>query len=228
MNQNTPNPGTPDNNDENNPLTGNESVDPAVNDATNNPYPVMGQPNQPPLNVTERKPSKVGLWAVIGLVVVAIIIAIIFFFLNQKDSRIDEAQGFQEQMQEVATKGGVEHCSKYSDTLLEQGASEEELRKKISEETKQNFNDSQVFICSNLDLTSMDAIMQADPSNIPEMMVGFYNGENVEWKDDFKSPENFSDQLSWALAGDNWSLMGKNPSAEDAQKIMGGDIKWKK
>lgn len=227
MNHNTPNSGDSTNHPQNpqEPFTpqGSQATDDvqAPEDSQN---PEDPQAVQQPYG-EESKKSKTGLWIGLGILLLAIItiVALAFFFFRN-NSHIDSAEDFQQKMQEVGDKNGANQCSRYSDTVFAQASSEDQLREEIGKETNQNLDNFQIYLCSSIDLTNMESILNAPSTENPQMLMGFYNSEKVEWDDNFEIDGDTSETLKWAVAGNNWALLGSEPAVEEVVDIMGGEV----
>ena len=142
-----------------------------------------------------------------GVLVLAMIVVLVLFLTGVfGGGKISSAEEMRESVREYAEEKGLEHCSDLEDTVL--GASSG-LPEGLQTE-----------VCSNVDLTSMEALTQMQET--PELLMGM-------WSDEKSGTEELRDQLKdapadlWARHGEQWVVVGRNIPSDGAEKAFGGE-----
>lgn len=171
-----------------------------------------------------RKKSLLWLWILLGILALLAMAGAVFFMMNQNKDKYASYEDFTSKVQEASSKGGADKCSNYSDTFLNTGENtEDKMREALAKEYGESFKNAKLYVCSSMDLTDISAAMQATED--PKINIGVYGGDDADFKKSFNRDNTSSDDtFKWGLLGKNWALIGQEPTAEEVQKITGGDI----
>ncbi|MFW0183063.1 hypothetical protein ACN082_06100 [Rothia sp. CCM 9417] len=172
--------------------------------------PAPAQPGAGEPAPKSKKGLMIGLLLVLGVVIA---VASSFFLLSGPKTKTyeDLTQG----MTEIGKEKGMEFCADYQDTVLNDA--------KPLDQVEDIPDDTQVFFCSSVDMTSLETLMSADMSQNPKMMVGLFSASEFT-REDFGDLGELEDG-QWSLADDHWGVFSNVDDAKElAQKTLGGNL----
>lgn len=166
-----------------------------------------------PYGDQQPKKKKTGLLIglLVGLLLLLALLALALWFFLGRGDKVKGMDEFKLAMDKSVSDTSADKCNTISDTILKESM-EEDLK-------KNNVDPSNVYLCSDVDFTSMEALMSAATTQEaePKMVMGVYTGDQKAESDNnlLKELENEGFNDGWALRGDNWGIVG---DADDSVK----------
>ena len=151
-----------------------------------------------------------------GAVLLALVIGGAFVVTGLlSGGKVDDAADFRAKVKQVGEDHDADQCSDVDDTVLASSFSSELFPE-----------DTQIYLCSDVDLTDPAAVSSADEDT--KLLVGAYSRE----ESDMKSPMSQTVETvsadgrsqSWALESDHWAVVGNVGTSREAKKALGGDV----
>lgn len=200
-------------------------------DGSNQPYPGGPVPQWPENGQNQGMPPGRGVYGenrrrprkglILGLsigggVVLIALVAILALVLTGVlgGAKVKDSSDFEDKLQELGSEQGADRCENLDDTLLK------------SIVKKENFaDDAKLYVCSNIDLTSLSDLSGADEGT--KLILGAYSEKESDlkstMKDELDTTAMDQNPGEWGLSDDHWAAIGNAGSEKDAQKKLGGD-----
>lgn len=178
---------------------------PAQSPQNQQAYPQPPHNQQPYINpaaapAPEAPATKKPTGLIIGAVaffLLATIVTVAVFMIGGQGKSYDELKV---KLASLSKDNGISYCYDSEDTILA-----EELKDELGEDMDKVEG---IYICSNLDLTSAEKMLETGLTEDPQIVMGVYGkkGQHVDSRDMVDNLS--SDSGSWVVGKDRWIVVG--------------------